>query len=50
MLLLFLSALAPQSTLAADIKVSVDRNPVSLDESFKIIFTATQSPDNDPDF
>jgi len=50
MLLLFLSALAPQITLAADIKVSVDRNPVSLDESFKIIFTATQSPDNDPDF
>jgi hypothetical protein len=50
MLLLFLSALAPQIILAADIKVSVDRNPVSLDESFKIIFTATQSPDNDPDF
>ena len=48
--LLLWSIMAPQSVLAADIKVSVDRNPVSLDESFKIIFTATQSPDDDPDF
>jgi len=48
-LLLFLFW-APQITFAADIKVSVDRNPVSLDESFQIIFTATDSPDDDPDF
>jgi hypothetical protein len=48
--LLLLSGLAPQSTLAADISVSVDRNPVSLDESFQIIFTANDSPDDDPDF
>ena len=48
-LLLFLFS-APQITFAADIKVSVDRNPVSLDESFQIIFTATDSPDDDPDF
>ena len=48
--LLFLSILAPQNTFAADITVSVDRNPVSLDESFQIIFTATESPDDDPDF
>ena len=48
--LLFLLILAPQSTLAADINVSVDRNPVSLDESFQITFTATESPDDDPDF
>ena len=47
---LLLLILAPQSTLAADIKVSVDRNPVSIDESFQIIFTATESPDDDPDF
>ncbi len=47
---LLLLILAPQHALAADIKVSVDRNPVSLDESFKIIFTATQAPDDDPDF
>ena len=48
--LLLLLILAPQSTFAADINVSVDRNPVSLDESFQIIFTATESPDDDPDF
>jgi hypothetical protein len=48
--LLFLLIFAPQSTFAADINVSVDRNPVSLDESFQIIFTATESPDDDPDF
>jgi hypothetical protein len=39
-----------QNTFAADIQASVERNPVSLDESFQIIFTATQSPDDDPDF
>ena len=48
--LLLLLILAPQSTFAADINVSVDRNPVGLDESFQIIFTATESPDDDPDF
>ena len=48
-LLLILTS-APQSLFAADINVSVDRNPVSLDESFQIIFTATESPDDDPDF
>ena len=48
--LLLLLILAPQSTLAAVINVSVDRNPVGLDESFQIIFTATESPDDDPDF
>ncbi len=41
---------APQSIFAADINVSVDRNPVSLDESFQIIFTATEPPDGEPDF
>ena len=48
--LLLLLILAPQITFAAEINVSVDRNPVSLDESFQIIFTATESPDGDPDF
>ncbi len=48
--LLLLLIFAPQSTFAADINVSVDRNPVSLDESFQIIFTAIESPDDDPDF
>ncbi len=48
--LLFLLIFAPQATMAADINVSVDRNPVSLDESFQITFTTTESPDDDPDF
>ena len=39
-----------QNTAAADIQASVDRNPVSFDESFQIIFTATESPDDDPNF
>ena len=50
LLLLLLSLLAPQTASAADINVSVDRNPVSLEESFQIIFTANKSPDDDPDF
>jgi hypothetical protein len=47
---LLLLLLVTQSTFAADINVSVDRNPVSIDESFQIIFSATESPDDDPDF
>ncbi|MDD5632335.1 MAG: BatD family protein [Methylococcales bacterium] len=47
---LLLLLLASQSTFAAEINVSVDRNPVSIDESFQIMFTATESPDDDPDF
>ena len=35
---------------AADIVVSVDRNPVVQNESFKLLFNASESPDNDPDF
>lgn len=35
---------------AADITVSVDRNPVGMDESFKIFFTANDTPDSGPDF
>ncbi len=40
----------PVTVSAAQISVSFDRNPVSLDESFQIIFTANDTPDNDPDF
>ena len=47
---LLLLLLATQGSFAADINVSVDRNPVSIDESFQIIFSATESPDDDPDF
>ena len=47
---LLLSMLISTESYAADIRVSVDRNPVSMDESFQITFTASQSPDDDPDF
>ena len=36
--------------LAGQITVTTDRNPVSIDESFRIIFSASESPDEDPDF
>lgn len=38
------------SALAAEIEVSIDRNPVNLNESFQITFTATETPDGNPDF
>ena len=48
--LLLLLSFAPVDVLAAQISVSFDRNPVGLEESFQIIFTANDTPDNDPDF
>jgi hypothetical protein len=35
---------------AADISVISDRNPVSMDESFNLVFSTTDEVDNDPDF
>jgi len=46
MLLLGLSNM----TYAADIQVKIDRNPVNLQESFQLVFTANETPDDDPDF
>ncbi|MGZ5028954.1 MAG: BatD family protein, partial [Methylobacter sp.] len=48
--LLLLLSFVPGNAFAGQIGVSFDRNPVSLDESFQIIFTANETPDNDPDF
>jgi hypothetical protein len=48
--LLLVLYFVPTGTFAAQIEVSFDRNPVSLDESFQIIFTANDTPDSDPDF
>jgi len=39
-----------QSAIAVNIKTTVDRNPVNINESFQIIFTATESPNGKPDF
>ncbi len=53
LLILFLSlwfASFSTSVFATDITVSLDRSPVSVDESFQILFTANESPDADPDF
>ncbi len=35
---------------AAEIRVAVDRNPVSINDSFQITFTADREPDDNPDF
>lgn len=50
--LLLLLNVATANVFAAQTQISVsfDRNPVSLDESFQIIFTANDEPDSDPDF
>jgi hypothetical protein len=47
---LLLLSFAPAVVSATQISVSFDRNPVSVDESFQIIFTANDTPDSDPDF
>lgn len=49
-LILMILGLFSHHALAAEIIASVDRNPVSIDESFKIFFTAADTPDGDPDF
>lgn len=38
------------SAYAAEIQVSIDRNPVALSESFQITFSASETPDASPDF
>ena len=50
LLWLVLIGISFHPALAADITASVDRNPVSIDESFKLYFTASDTPDGDPDF
>jgi len=47
-LLIFL--ISNQTALATEIKVTVDRNPISINESVQLTFTASTSPDDDPDF
>jgi len=49
--LILLNLLWPTASVAAaHITAAVDRNPISLDESFQIIFTASESPDDNPNF
>ena len=50
LLLFFLLFTIVSSLLAAEISVNTDRNPINLQESFQITFTANDNPDDDPDF
>ncbi len=47
---LLASLLWAHPVLAAKIEVTLDRNPVPINESFTLTFTANESPDDDPDF
>jgi len=49
-LYLILLLICSHSALAIEIKTTLDRNPVSINESVQLTFTATESPDDDPDF
>lgn len=50
LLILLCQALFVENALAANIEVIIDRNPVNLDESFQITFSADEAPDGEPDF
>jgi len=50
LLTLLLISLYSSMTHAANITVSTSRNPVTLDDSFHIIYEADSSVDDDPDF
>jgi hypothetical protein len=36
--------------VAAEVEVTIDRNPVQVNESFQLVFSLDQSPDRSPDF
>lgn len=50
LLFFFCACLFIGPAYAAEIQVSVDRNPVNLNESFQIIFSSSEQPDGNPDF
>jgi len=49
-LIFFIVCLSTWPAYAVEIQASVDRNPVNLNESFQITFTASEQPDGSPDF
>lgn len=49
-LILILILISSQAVFATEIKTTLDRNPISINESVQITYTATESPDGDPDF
>jgi hypothetical protein len=42
--------LAGLQQVMAAVEVTIDRNPVQVNESFQLVFSLDQSPDDDPDF
>ena len=48
--LFFFTCLLTWPVHAAEIKVSVNRSPIHLNESFQITFTTSEQPDGSPDF
>lgn len=48
--ILLLSGLGLTNLAAMEIQAKVDRNPVALQQSFTLTFTAEDDPDDDPDF
>ena len=46
-LLLWVGVIPP---LAAEVEVTIDRNPVQVNESFQLVFSLDHSPSRDPDF
>lgn len=49
-LLLVLGVVFSINAFAVDVDVSVDRSQLTINESFKLTFSASESPDDDPDF
>ena len=47
-LVLLWAAVVPP--LAAEVEVTIDRNPVQVNESFQLVFSLDHSPTHDPDF
>ena len=48
--ILILSGLGLTRLAAMEIKVEADRNPVALQQSFQLVFSAPDDPDSEPDF
>jgi len=50
LLISVLLMLAGLQQVMAEVEVTIDRNPVQVNESFQLVFSLDQSPDDDPDF
>lgn len=50
LLCVFMFFLNIQTAFAVEIKASIDRNSISINESVQLTFTAIESPDGSPDF